>query len=164
MLIRPEVALVGLTLTCISHSHALEAMQDCALCPEMVVLPAGEFTMGSSNTESTLPDEKPAHTVRIARAFAVGKFEVTFQEWDACAAEGDCKPADDEDWGRGRRPVINIDHAAAKTYAAWLSRRTGKSYRLLSEAEWEYAARAGTTGAWFWGSIEEGIGIPAGCL
>jgi formylglycine-generating enzyme required for sulfatase activity len=76
----------------------------------------------------------------------VGKFEVTFQEWDACVAAGGCahRP-DDQGWGRGRRPVINVSWYDAKEYAGWLSRKTGKTYRLLSEAEWEYAARAGTT-------------------
>ena len=82
----------------------------------------------------------------IARPFAVGKFEVTFAEWDACVAAGGCKHRPgDEGWGRGRRPVINVSWDNAKEYVAWLSRKTGKSYRLLSEAEWEYAARAGTT-------------------
>jgi len=84
--------------------------------------------------------------VTIARPFAVGKFEVTFAEWDACAAAGGCKHnPGDQGWGRGRRPVINVSWHDAKEYAAWLSRKTGKAYRLLSEAEWEYAARAGTT-------------------
>ena len=82
----------------------------------------------------------------IQRPFAVGKFEVTFAEWDACVAAGGCKhQPGDEGWGRGRRPVINVSWHDAKEYAAWLSRKTGKTYRLLSEAEWEYAARAGTT-------------------
>ena len=82
----------------------------------------------------------------IARPFAVGKFEVTFAEWDACVADGGLQaPAWRRGWGRGRRPVINVSWHDAKEYAAWLSRKTGKTYRLLSEAEWEYAARAGTT-------------------
>ena len=83
----------------------------------------------------------------IAKAFAVGKFEVTFAEWDACVAAGGCKhKPEDRGWGRGKRPVINVSwDDITKDYLPWLSRKTGKSYRLLTEAEWEYAARAGTT-------------------
>ena len=83
----------------------------------------------------------------IARPFAVGKFEVTFAEWDACVAAGGCKHRPgDEGWGRGKRPVINVSwDDITKEYLPWLSRKTGKTYRLLTEAEWEYAARAGTT-------------------
>ena len=88
----------------------------------------------------------------IARPFAVAKFELTFDEWDACAAHGDCdKHADDRGWGRGRRPAINVSWDDAQTYVNWLSRTTGKPYRLLSEAEYEYAARAGTQTKYPWG-------------
>lgn len=117
--------------------------RDCPdVCPEMVILPAGEFIMGSNEYDTM----KPPHKVTIARPFAIGKFEVTFAEWDACAADGGCtyRPSD-QGWGRGRRPVINVSWHDAKEYVGWLSRKTGKSYRLLSEAEWEYAARGGTT-------------------
>ena len=148
----------------IASCHALETIKDCDVCPELVVLAAGQFMMGSNDNESSLPDEKPAHTVTIAKSFAIGKFEVTFDEWDTCVSEGGCMKVDDENWGRGRRPVINVDHAAAKAYAAWLSKKTAKRYRLLAEAEWEYAARGGTDTAWYWGSIADGIGVPAGCL
>ena len=124
--------------------------RDCSdVCPEMVVLPAGEFMMGSPPGEpGRRASEGPQRRVTIARPFAVGKFEVTFAEWQACVAGGGCtrnpNPSD-SGWGRGRRPVINVSWHDAKEYAAWLSRKTGKAYRLLSEAEWEYAARAGTT-------------------
>ncbi|MBO0766976.1 MAG: formylglycine-generating enzyme family protein, partial [Hyphomicrobiaceae bacterium] len=110
----------------------------------MVVLAAGESTMGSNEYDS----EKPPHRVKIARPFAVGKFEVTFAEWEACAAGGGCtgnRTPGDGGWGKGRRPVVNVSWHDAKEYVAWLSRKTGKTYRLLSEAEWEHAARAGTT-------------------
>jgi formylglycine-generating enzyme required for sulfatase activity len=120
------------------------AFQDCPDCPEMLELPAGRFIMGSADGD---PDEKPAHEVSIAKPFAVGKFEVTFAEWDACAADGGClrnKSPNDEGWGKARHPVINISWNDTKEYLTWLSNKTGKSYRLLSEAEWEYAARAGT--------------------
>ena len=125
-----------------------EEFQDGDTCPEMVVLPAGSFTMGSPPGEKERDDDEgPQRSVAIPSAFAVGKFEVTFAEWEACVADGGCsayKPSD-EGWGRGRLPVINVSWNDAKAYAAWLSKKTGKTYRLLSEAEWEYAARAGTT-------------------
>ena len=93
----------------------------------------------------------PQHTVAIAKPFAVSKFEVTFDEWDACVY-GDCTPrVNDNGWGRGRRPVINVTWDDAHRYAAWLSKMTGKPYRLLSDAEWEYAARAGSNKRYSWG-------------
>lgn len=116
--------------------------RDCAECPEMVIVPPGSFMMGS---HTGYPDERPVHRVTIAAPFAVGRFEVTFEEWDACVAQGGCSPhPDDKGWGRGRRPVITVNWSDAQSYVAWLSRKTGRSYRLLSEAEWEYAAQAGT--------------------
>jgi len=126
---------------------AKDRFKECDACPEMVVVPAGSFMMGSPAGEARRDAyEGPQHPVTIARQFAVGKFEVTFTEWDACVAAGGCKhnPGDSR-WGRGKRPVINVSWDDAKEYVAWLSRKTGKTYRLLTEAEWEYAARAGTT-------------------
>ncbi len=131
-----------------------DTFKECANCPEMVVVPAGSFTMGSPTTEpGHSVDESPQHTVTIVRPFAIGRFEVTFDEWDACAADGGCngyKPAD-EGWGRARRPVINVSWDDAEAYIAWLSKKTGKSYRLPSGAEYEYATRAGTQTAYPWG-------------
>jgi formylglycine-generating enzyme required for sulfatase activity len=120
---------------------------DCTGCPEMVVVPAGNFTMGSPKTENNRNDnEGPQHEVTFDRAFAVGKFEVTFAEWDKCLTGGGCKNyrPDDKGWGRGARPVVNVLWSDAQSYVAWLSQKTGAEYRLLSESEWEYAARAGT--------------------
>jgi len=135
-----------------------DSFRECAKdCPEMVVVPAGEFTMGSPPNEkgrhnSEGPREGPQHTVVVAKAFAVSKYELTFDDWDACVAYGGCDPrVSDSGYGRGRQPVINVTWDDAKRYVAWLSRMTGKPYRLLSEAEWEYAARAGTQTAYSWG-------------
>ena len=129
--------------------------RDCGICPEMVVVPAGSFVMGSPPDEKgRLYWESPPHRVTVARSFAVGKYEVTFAEWDACVAANGCgghRPFDWY-WGRGRLPVINVSWEDAKAYLRWLSQRTSKPYRLLSEAEWEYAARAGTAGPYHFGS------------
>lgn len=121
--------------------------RDCAECPELVWLPQGDFIMGEPSAAIG-----PQHVVRISYLLAVGRFEVTFDEWDVCVATGGCRRRPhDSGWGRGRQPVINVSWADAQQYAAWLSRRTGKPYRLLSEAEWEYAARAGTEVRYWWG-------------
>lgn len=126
-------------------------IRDCAdVCPEMVVLPQGSFLMGSPSDEADREtSEGPRHLVTFARPFAAGKYEVTFAEWDACVADHGC-PAGivDNGWGRGRRPVIAVTQSDALSYAAWLTKKTGEKYYLLSESEWEYAARAGTSTPW----------------
>lgn len=129
--------------------------QECASCPELIVVPAGEFMMGSNEDK----DEQPIHKVTIARRFAISKFEVTFDEWDACVAHGGCtyRPGDNG-WGRARQPAINISWDDAKIYVAWLSKQTGKDYRLLTEAEWEYAARAKTTTRYTFGDSGAALG------
>jgi formylglycine-generating enzyme required for sulfatase activity len=116
--------------------------RDCPICPDMVVVPAGEFLMGSPESERGRGrNEGPQRKVAV-RAFAMGKFEATFAQWDACATEGGCKHRPhDETWGRGRRPVINVSWHDAADFVAWLARKTGKTYRLPTEAEWEYAVR-----------------------
>ena len=127
--------------------------RDCAECPEMVVVPAGEFRMGSPESEPGRDaHESPMRTVTFAAPFAIGRYEVTFDEWEACvAAKGCAGVTEDDGWGRGRRPVIYVNFEMATGYARWLSATTGQRYRLPSEAEWEYAARAGSTTPWFWG-------------
>jgi formylglycine-generating enzyme required for sulfatase activity len=142
-----------------------DAFRECAKdCPEMVLVPAGKFMMGSPKGQGG-DYERPQHEVTFAKSFAVSKFEVTFDDWDACVAYGDCEPGvSDVGWGRGRQPVINVTWDDAKRYVAWLSRMTGKTYRLLTEAEWEYAARAGTRTAYSWGDeIGEGNANCEGC-
>lgn len=137
--------------------------RDCPACPEMVVIPAGEFLMGSTFEESGHPDEKPQHPVKIGRAFALSKFEITFEQWDACVADGKCEAASDDGLGRGSVPVFNVHWNDARAFAAWLSARTGQKYRLPSEAEWEYAARGGTSTPWFWGPAEDSAGSSKAC-
>ena len=125
-----------------------ELFRDCRDCPELVVVPPGDFVMGSSDS----PYEKPERTISIKRPFAIGRREVTFAEWDQCADAGPCKyKPDDHGWGRGDRPAINVSWDDAKLFVGWLSQKTGQKYRLPSEAEWEYAARAGTRTPFWWG-------------
>ena len=146
--------------------------RDCPTCPELVVIPSGTFWMGTSTSAAWRVDncpyclttspadwpgryksERPRHRVTIDSTLAVGVSEVTFAEWDACVADGGCggyRP-DDEGWGRDARPVINVSWNDAQAYVGWLSERTGATYRLLTESEWERVARAGTTTAWYWG-------------
>ncbi len=144
-----------------------DAFRDCPVCPEMVVVPAGGFKMGSPPGErGREASEGPRHIVRIPVPFAVGRYEVTFAEWDACVADGGCGgylPMD-WGWGRGDRPVVGVDWERTQDYIRWLSRKTGMPYRLLTEAEWEYAARAGTGKAYSWGNaIGKGNANCDGC-
>ena len=131
---------------------------DCAGCPEMVVVSAGSVMVGSPVSEEGRDIFEGTNRVTIESRFAVGVYEVTFAEWDTCVSDGGCglyRP-DDEGWGRGRRPVINVSREDALEYVQWLSRKTGESYRLMTEVEWEYVARAGTTTARYWGESESG--------
>jgi formylglycine-generating enzyme required for sulfatase activity len=127
-----------------------DSFRDCDSCPEMTIVPPGAFVMGSPNQEDERSSEEgPQHNVEIGTWMAVGKYEVTFAEWDTCSAEGGCphQPRD-PGWGRGRRPVVNVSwNDITREFLPWLSKKTGQTYRLLTEAEWEYAARSGTTTA-----------------
>jgi formylglycine-generating enzyme required for sulfatase activity len=127
-----------------------DPLRDGGLGPEMVVIPAGTFQRGDLHGDGD-SDERPVKTVRIPRPFALGRFPVTFEEYDRfCEATGHPKPAD-EGWGRGRRPVVNVTWPDAVAYARWLSQQTGKRYRLPTNSEWEYAAKAGSTARYWWG-------------
>ena len=126
-------------------------------CPEMIVIPPGRFEMGSPpNEPGHVFNEVPQHPVTIGKPIAVSRYEITFDDWDICAKYGDCVWLDDSHFGRGRQPVINVSWQEAQRYVSWLSRNVGKPYRLLSEAEYEYVARAGSTGAYPWG---DAIGV-----
>lgn len=134
-----------------------DRLRDGSLGPEMVTIPAGRFKMGAvlGGGDS---DEKPVHLVTIARPFAMGKYEVTFEEYDRfCQATGRNLPKDGRryfpfsSWGRGRRPVMNVTWDDAVAYTRWLSEQTGRKYRLPSESEWEYAAGAGSVERFWWG-------------
>lgn len=160
-------------------SLAAVPFRDCPQCPEMVVVPAGSFTQGSSKAEGRLnANEGPQHQVTIAKPFAVAIHLVTFDQWYDCIADGGCGSywPDDHEWGRGSRPVINVTWDDAQSYVRWLNEKVRGPqtaapapadspppaaapgpYRLLSEAEWEYAARAGTATTYYWGDTA-GIG------
>jgi formylglycine-generating enzyme required for sulfatase activity len=134
--------------TCRSGAHNLQ----------MVILPRGQFVMGAGQDEGTVL-EKPQHMVQIDYALAVGKYPVTFEQWDACVKDGGTKYSpSDNGWGRGNRPVINVSWDDVQLYLRWLTNVTGRTYRLLSEAEWEYAARAGSQTAYSYGDDAKELG------
>lgn len=136
--------------TAAANTQSFATLRDCVDSPEMVRLPAGKFLMGETGTFGHTY-EQPVHEVSVP-AFSISRFETTFFEWDMCHADGGClERPDDEGWGRGLRPVINVNWVDAQQYVVWLSHKTGQGYRLPSEAEWEYAARAGTDTGFSWG-------------
>lgn len=150
------IALMGATVTAgaldkvpplsLDYKHK-EIFQDCDKCPKMVFLEGGSFQMGSNEYD----DEKPVHNETV-ESFAIGMYEVTFEEYDYfCEKTGREKPKD-EGWGRGKRPVINVSWYDAVAYTKWLSKETGKEYRLPTEAEWEYAARANSSSKYSFGN------------
>jgi formylglycine-generating enzyme required for sulfatase activity len=140
--------------SCRSFRDNLASGRPFLSCPEMVVVPAGSFTMGSPGDELGRDPGESQARIAIDRPFAVGKYAVSFDEWNACVADGggDRYRPSDHAWGRGKRPIINVSYRDARRYVAWLSAKTGKFFRLLTEAEWEYVVRAGTTTPFWWGS------------
>ena len=153
----PQRMAMDPTVLTVEHEKAQASkpgsdFKECANgCPEMIVIPAGKFIMGSPENElDRNASEGPPHEVTIAKPFALSKFEVTFEEWDACVAAAACPRVPDRR-GRERMPVINVSWVDIKQYVSWLSQLTGKEYRLPTEAEWEYAARAGVNTRYSWG-------------
>ena len=130
------------------------SFRDCPDCPEMSIIPAGQYKMGSPHGDT---DEVPVHAVVIAAPFAIGRHPVTFAEWDACVADKGCtyKP-DDAGQGRGQQPVVNVSWNDIQQYMAWLSKKTGHVYRLPPESKFEYAARAGSATDFPWGDKLDG--------
>ena len=131
-----------------------KTFRDCDVCPLMVTVPGGNANLGAGETEDgARPNEKPQRPVIFGQPFSIGVTEVTFAQYEACAAAGGCSARpNDNGWGGGKRPVINVSWDDAQKYASWLSSKTGKSYSLPSEAQWEYAARGGDTGLYAGGS------------
>lgn len=156
------LVILGLAVgACLFWWHQQQTLRDCADCPEMVWIEPGSFPMGSNNLP--LPIAAPRHVATIKAPFWIGKYEVTFAQWDACVADGGCngyRPPEWDGclwtsackseatdtkpglWARGDRPVMNVSWHDAQAYVTWLSRKTGENYRLPSETEWEYAAQA----------------------
>ena len=131
-----------------------KTFKDCNDCPTMVSLPAGTSNLGAANSDNEArPNEKPARPVTFTDMFAISVNEISFDDWQACVSAGACQNVSaDNGWGRGRRPVINVSWDDAQTYVSWLSNKTGQAYALPSEAQWEYAARAGEKSAYIGGS------------
>lgn len=150
--------LICLLLNACTGAVNLPDSKQFAFEPEMLPIPQGRFTMGCLKERDVVdkygcyPNEN-LHEVQI-KAFSMGKYEVAFAEWDACEHAKVCPHAEDEGWGRGRQPVINVSWQDAQIYIKWLNQQTGKHYRLPTEAEWEYAARGGNAGAYPWGSTQ----------
>ena len=150
---RAEVAAeVARRNAAVESQLAAGVFRDCDECPEMMPIAAGTFRMGCVSGRDCLYDEQPVHAVTIVRPFALSKYEVTFEEYERFTEATDRDRPDDEGWGRGRRPVIWVSWNDAQAYVSWLSSETGVRYRLPSESEWEYAARAGTATAYSWGN------------
>ena len=154
---RGTLAVSGIVAALLLWSHTAlgdepgAVIRDCETCPELVVIPAGTFRMGDLSGGGDV-DERPVRTVRIPQPFAIARHETTFAQWDACAAAGACRQGvGDIGFGRGDRPVMLVTWEDARAYAEWLSETTGGRYRLPSEAEWEYAARAGSETRFPWG-------------
>ncbi len=144
-----------------TRAASVQTFRDCDACPEMIALPPGSFVMGSEKGD---PSEQPAHSVSIDYPFAIGRFEVTVAEWKACHADGGCKYLPTRKGMTATSPVYNLSWLDAQQYVKWLSKKTGKQYRLPTEAEWEYAARAGTKTRYWWGDdVSKGMANCKNC-
>jgi formylglycine-generating enzyme required for sulfatase activity len=149
-------ACAAIVLTDAFAQSQRQPFQECPECPEMISLPAGEFLAGSPLDElGRHSDESTPHRVQIEQAFAIGRYEVTAQQWDACVTAGACRRARDWGQGHGTKPALDVSWDDAQSYVAWLNSRVeGARYRLPTEDEWEYAARAGSNTRYHWGDNE----------
>lgn len=160
--------IAGLAASVDIYGRSDKNFRDCEVCPEMVVIPPGTFIMGSPETETYREEDEGRHRVTIAYAFGVSKAPITWNQWEACTRDGMCDGqaveaalrASEEGRAvldhvgpdRGDHPVIGVSWHDAKNFVAWLNKKGGRGrYRLLSESEYEYCARAGTTTAYWWG-------------
>lgn len=163
-------ALIAHCLFFISTAHCdelekpLSTFKDCDFCPEMVVIPAGHFTMGSPQSEKgRRANEGPQHLVEL-ESFSIGKYELTYAQYDYFSLETGRKKTNESVKDRDKMPLTKVSHYDAVAYAQWLSDKTGQRYRLPTSAEWEYAARAGSTTAYPWGDeIGENLAQCKGC-
>ena len=142
-------------------AHGSESVRDCENCPEMVILQPGSFTMGDNHGDRS---ERPAHRVTISRPYAIGKYEVTLAQWNACVQAEACKAVTSTTGSPDKSPARDISWADTQRFVRWLSKQTGQNYRLPTEAEWEYAARAGTGSRYWWGEkMRAGMANCKGC-
>ncbi|WP_423213091.1 formylglycine-generating enzyme family protein [Paraburkholderia ginsengiterrae] len=144
----PAAAITAVAQKPITHPPVAGESRDCATCPIMIAVSAGSFSMGSSTDD---PSEKPVHHVSIGAPFAIGKYAVTVDQWNACVAANACQKLTPESNTNKAAPARDLSWDDAQQYVKWLSKTTGKPYRLPTEAEWEYADRGGTTTAYWWG-------------
>src|SRR5210317_1874066 len=146
------------------HIKVLDAFRDCEQCPQMIIVPAGSFLFGSPLDEAGRRFDEGPQTELSMPSFAVGKFEVTFDEYDIFAKATERKLPSDYGRGRGKYPVVNVSMKDATAYVAWLSMKTSKQYRLPTSAEWEYAARAGSDTRYPWGDdVGKNLATCVGC-
>jgi formylglycine-generating enzyme required for sulfatase activity len=145
---RPDSATAPSAELSSGPTGSVSEVKDCPACPALISLPPGGFVMGSNSSD---PSERPAHRVTIAAPFAIGKHEVTVEQWNACVAAGACPRVSSDGDRPDNTPVRDVSWDDAEQYAKWLSKVSGKSYRLPTEAEWEYAARGGTSTQYWWG-------------
>lgn len=151
-----EIGFLSTSLVSKSVPESLQTNVDGVPLPTMVRLPGGQFQMGCISGKDCNEEEKPVHEVSVA-AFKISVTEVTFDQWDACVTDGGCTHVpNDRGWGRGDRPVVNVSWGDIQNYLTWLNKKTQGNFRLPSEAEWEYAARSGSTTVYSWG---DAIGI-----
>jgi formylglycine-generating enzyme required for sulfatase activity len=140
---------------------ATDGARDCENCPEMVVVQPGTFLMGDDHGDRS---ERPTHRVSISKPYAIGKYEVTLAQWNACVEAAACKAVNSTAGSPDKSPARDISWSDAQRYVRWLSQQTGQNYRLPTESEWEYAARAGTGTRYWWGEkMQSGKANCQGC-